>query len=49
MSQRLSPSCAGWYARVVRPGGRILILDTDWDSIVWRSGDNARMAAVLAA
>jgi arsenite methyltransferase len=35
--------------RVVRPGGRILILDTDWDSIVWRSGDDARMAAVLAA
>ena len=35
--------------RVVRPGGRVLILDTDWDSIVWRSGDDARMAAVLAA
>jgi arsenite methyltransferase len=35
--------------RVVRPGGRLLILDTDWDSIVWRSGDDARMTAVLAA
>ena len=35
--------------RVVRPGGRLLILDTDWDSIVWRSGDDARMAAVLSA
>jgi SAM-dependent methyltransferase len=23
-------------ARVLRPGGRVLVLDTDWDSIVWR-------------
>jgi arsenite methyltransferase len=35
--------------RVLRPGGRLVILDTDWDSIVWRSGDDARMARVLAA
>ena len=26
-----------------------MILDTDWSSIVWRSGDDARMARVLAA
>ena len=24
--------------RVLRPGGRLLVLDTDWDSIVWQHG-----------
>jgi SAM-dependent methyltransferase len=33
--------------RVLRPGGRALVLDTDWRSIVWRSSDNARMERVL--
>ena len=35
--------------RVLRPGGRLLVLDTDWGSIVWRSGDDDRMRRVLAA
>ncbi len=35
--------------RVLRPGGRLLVLDTDWDSIVWRSSDDARMERVLGA
>ncbi len=35
--------------RVLRPGGRALILDTDGDSIVWYSTDPTRMARVLAA
>lgn len=35
--------------RVLRPGGRALVLDTDWDSIVWHSSDRERMARVLAA
>jgi arsenite methyltransferase len=35
--------------RVLRRGGRLLVLDTDWDSIVWHSGDPERMRAVLAA
>ena len=34
--------------RVLRPGGRLLMLDTDWRSIVWHSSDNARMDRVLA-
>lgn len=34
--------------RVLKPGGRALILDTDWRSVVWHSSDNARMARVLA-
>jgi ubiquinone/menaquinone biosynthesis C-methylase UbiE len=39
----------GEARRVLRQGGRILILDTDWDSIVWRSSDDERMARVLRA
>lgn len=35
--------------RVLRPGGRVLILDTDWDSIVWHSADPMRMKKILAA
>jgi SAM-dependent methyltransferase len=35
--------------RVLRPGGRILVLDTDWDSLVWHSSDAGRMRRVLAA
>jgi SAM-dependent methyltransferase len=35
--------------RVLRPGGRLLVLDTDWDSIVWYSRDRERMERVLAA
>jgi len=35
--------------RVLRPGGRLLVLDTDWDSIVWASSDADRMRRVLSA
>jgi arsenite methyltransferase len=35
--------------RVLRPGGRLLILDTHWDSLVWHARDRARMARVVAA
>jgi len=35
--------------RVLRPGGRVLVLDTDWDSIVWHSRDEARTARILTA
>lgn len=35
--------------RVLVPGGRLLVLDTDWDSIVWRSSDDERMSRVLSA
>jgi arsenite methyltransferase len=33
--------------RVLRAGGRLLILDTDWDAIVWHSTDRDRMLRVL--
>jgi SAM-dependent methyltransferase len=35
--------------RVLRPGGRLMVLDTDWDSIVWRTADAERMRRVLDA
>jgi len=33
--------------RVLRPGGRIVIVDTDWDSIVWATSDEALTARLL--
>lgn len=34
-------------ARVLKPGGRALIMDTDWESAVWASADDARMRRVI--
>jgi len=33
--------------RVLRPGGRVLIHDTDWGASLWRSSDAERMARVM--
>jgi arsenite methyltransferase len=35
--------------RVLRPGGRALILDTDWDSLVWHTADSELHQRVVAA
>ncbi len=35
--------------RVLKSGGRVLILDTDWDSLVWHAPDEELMGRVLVA
>ncbi len=35
--------------RVLKPGGRVVILDTDWGSVIWNTEDRDRMARVLRA
>lgn len=37
----------GELARVLRPGGRAVIVDTDWDSLVWHASDASRMQRML--
>ena len=35
--------------RVLRPGGRALVMDTDWWSVLWHSSDASRMRRILDA
>ena len=35
--------------RVLRPGGRTLILDTDWDTLIWNTHDLLRLQRIMAA
>lgn len=35
--------------RILKPGGRVLILDSDWDSVVWNTESPERMQKVLSA
>ena len=35
--------------RVLRPGGRVVVLDTDWDSVVWHASNRDLHRRVMAA
>jgi ubiquinone/menaquinone biosynthesis C-methylase UbiE len=35
--------------RVLRIGGRILVVDTDWDGVIWHTADPGRMAKMMRA
>jgi arsenite methyltransferase len=35
--------------RILRPGGRAVVVSTDWDAIAWQSSDKQRMQRVLDA
>jgi ubiquinone/menaquinone biosynthesis C-methylase UbiE len=37
------------FARVLCPGGRLAVMDTDWTSCVWATADETRMRRVIEA
>jgi SAM-dependent methyltransferase len=43
------PASLAAVHRALRADGRLLVVATDWDSIVWHASDAARMARVLSA
>ena len=43
------PKALAELRRVLRDGGRALVLDTDWDSVVWHAADRERHRRVMAA
>jgi arsenite methyltransferase len=42
-----TPAALAEFYRALRPGGRVVVWDTDWATVSWHSADPARMARAL--
>lgn len=41
------PAALAEMFRILKPGGRVLIHDTDWGAVLWRSSNPKRMARIM--